>query len=419
MPTPESLLISGILIHKDMQPLYKAHLTSDVLIRNRAELLFIEKNGIPSIAFFKAQFPDFKVLKVNKKDVSLLVERCRDNRIKKELTDNIQKAILGMKSSRGISVVASSLENNLRDINAKFGKSRDSDVLGEFDEILDMYKIREDATNRGTTVGVPFGLSYLDKYLGGMKPSNMITIAARMANFKTWTLLKFGASAVLNDKKVLFISLEMSKEEIAYRLWTLLSHEIAKAVSKKKRKQILLYNDKLLLGAFNSNKVDRILRYMKKRFNASFIVPEIRGKFSIADTAYKIEQHKPDLVIFDYFGLAVGGSGKVENWMEAAGASNKCKEIARTYNIPFIIAAQVNRAGADKLPQLHNIAISDSIGADSDSVLMLMKRGNNDLTIYCAKNRHGQDGWKVMCELDINKGRIEEKFATTDADEDE
>lgn len=417
MATPEALLISGILIHKDLNAVMKANFTSDMLIRHSPEMMFIEKNGIPSVSVFKATFPDFKVYKVTKEDIPLLMNQCRDNRIRLSTARLLKKTSndISLKTASASDIVAH-LEDQARKINMQFGVAKDVDIVGNWDDVFSDFVTRNTKQKAGETIGIPFDFPTMDKYVGGMMPSDMITVAARIGNLKTWMTLRFAASAILADKRVLYVSLEMSKEEISYRLWPMLAYMLTDGTVKDK---LLLHNDKLIAGTENIKRLKRFLSYFKDKVDGSFIVPDIKGKFSIDHLSYKIDQHRPDIVLFDYFGLAVGNKGKVDNWMEAAAASTKCKDIARSYNIPFVLASQVNRAGADRVPQLQHISITDSIGADSDRVLTLQRKRSNLLLLSCAKNRHGQEGWRIYFETDVNMGKIKELRSVIDEEDEE
>ncbi len=418
MSTPEQLLISALLIHKDFSVLLKENFVSDILVRLSPELLFLEKHGIPSISTFKSKFPGFKVLKVNLDDMPLLIKECKSNRIRLELARLIKKTSSSISNgTTDLTNLTYTLEEGARSIGMKYGSSKDVDILEDYETVLNEYRERKRKVDRGESIGIPFGFKTLDEIIGGMMPSDMITVAARMGNLKTWMLIYMAVSALIHDKRVLFISLEMSKDDMAYRVWTVLSRLIQ---SKKIRSKLILPNDSLVKGKTSERKLEILLRYFRDKINGSFHIPEIRGKFAIEHTAYKIEQHHPDVVFFDYFGLAVSSKGRIENWMEASSASNVCKELARTYEIPFVLASQVNRSGADRIPDLAQISITDSIGADSDRVFTLQKKSKDTLLMYCAKNRHGLDGFRVYYDIDLNRGKIRERMrilGTTEEDD--
>lgn len=67
--------------------------------------------------------------------------------------------------------------------------------------------------------GIPTGFSVLDKYMTGLNKSDLILIGARPAMGKTSFALNIARNAaVTSRKKVLFFSLEMSKEQLAQRI---------------------------------------------------------------------------------------------------------------------------------------------------------------------------------------------------------
>jgi hypothetical protein len=100
-----------------------------------------------------------------------------------------------------------------------------------------------------------------------------------------------------------------------------------------------------------------------------------------------------------------------ENWIQAVQTSRMAKHnIARQFNIPFVLNAQANRKGveAQDAPELDHISLTDALGADSDQVLSLRYRAG-DLKMVVKKNRRGRTGDTIKFDLDIDNGIIEER----------
>ena len=74
--------------------------------------------------------------------------------------------------------------------------------------------------HRGQILGIPTGLRQLDALLGGFQPSDLIIVAARPSVGKTSLALNIAQHAAVREgKKVGVFSLEMSKEQLALRLF--------------------------------------------------------------------------------------------------------------------------------------------------------------------------------------------------------
>ena len=67
--------------------------------------------------------------------------------------------------------------------------------------------------------GIPTGFGILDKYITGLNKSDFILIGARPAMGKTSFALNLAQNVAMGaKKKVVFFSLEMTKEQLAERL---------------------------------------------------------------------------------------------------------------------------------------------------------------------------------------------------------
>jgi len=94
-----------------------------------------------------------------------------------------------------------------------------------------------------------------------------------------------------------------------------------------------------------------------------------------------------------------------------AAISNILKETAVQRSIPILAAAQINREGdtmGNKPAKLKNLAQSDALGQDADSVIT-MKQLSKTVAVYSLeKNRSGEGGalWHTMYLP--NEGRFDE-----------
>jgi replicative DNA helicase len=247
--------------------------------------------------------------------------------------------------------------------------------------------------------GLASGFYDLDSLTQGFQKSDLIIIAGRPSMGKT----AFGLNITLNIIKnlklpVLFFSLEMSKEQIMYRL---LSIETSISQSKLKNGN-LSQND--------WTKLNKILKIMSKL--PLFI--DDSNDLSIQDIRSKIktiifEQSQIGLIIIDYLQLMQNLKLKIENRaQELSEVTRTLKNIAREFNIPIIALSQLSRNvenRVDKKPMLADLRESGSIEQDADLVLMLYrsnyynlkqsKTNNLDYSLtelIIAKHRNGPIG---------------------------
>ena len=92
-------------------------------------------------------------------------------------------------------------------------------------------RIEKASKNKGTVTGIPTGFIDLDYKLSGLQPSDLVLIAARPSMGKTAFVLNIAQYiAFKKDKSVAVFSLEMSKEQLVNRLFSLESQVDAQAL---------------------------------------------------------------------------------------------------------------------------------------------------------------------------------------------
>ena len=213
--------------------------------------------------------------------------------------------------------------------------------------------------------GLPSGFSKLDELTQGFQKSDLIIIAGRPSMGKTALSLNMALNCIkLSRLPILFCSLEMSKEQILYRL---LSSETG-INQMKLRSGKLTQNNWIKL-----NKVMRILSklpfFIDDRSNLS--TQEIRSRIK----TIVLEQNQLGLVIIDYLQLMQGFNGKQTNRVqELSQITRELKGLAREFNIPIIALSQLSRnvdSRIDQRPILSDLRESGSIEQDADLILML------------------------------------------------
>ncbi len=248
-----------------------------------------------------------------------------------------------------------------------------------------------------TLVGLSSGFYDLDLLTQGFQKSDLIIIAGRPSMGKTALGLNIALNIIKESKlPVLFFSLEMSKEQIMYRLLSIEAN-ISQARLKSGK---LDQNDWL--------KLNKIIKIMSK---IPFFIDDTPN-LSIQDIQSKIktilfEQGQIDLVIIDYLQLMQSPKLKMENRVqELSRITRALKNLARQFNIPIIALSQLSRNvenRIDKKPILSDLRESGSIEQDADLVLMLYKNKDfymkqNEIQNYylteliIAKQRNGPLG---------------------------
>lgn len=290
-------------------------------------------------------------------------------------------------------------EKNFFNLRNQIQQSRDKKLFTIEELLIRMFsKLRKKFPKKNYNFDSPYGLESgfkdLDSLIYGFQRSELIIIGARPSVGKTAFALNILTSIAKTYKlPVLFMSLEMSKEQLMYRL---LSTEAE--VSSMKIKTNNMTKEEL-------NKVDEA----KKTLSSLDIFIDDRSNISAQAIRMQLkkillEKQKMGIVIVDYLQLMEDSNYKNGNRIfELSIITKSLKSIAKEFNVPVIAISQLSRnieTRVNKRPLLSDLRDSGSIEQDSDLVLMLFrenyynsKKQHEDLTeIIIAKNRNGSTG---------------------------
>lgn len=257
-----------------------------------------------------------------------------------------------------------------------------------------MNRIEIASKNRGVITGIPTGFIDLDYRTAGMQPSDLILVAARPSMGKTAFVLNIAQYVAFKQNKTAAIfSLEMSKEQLVNRLFSL--------ESKVDSQHIRTGNlsdaewEKLIESAGIIGKSNLIIDD-----TPGISISELRSKCR----KYKLE-HNLELVIIDYLQLMSGsGSGRSDSrQQEISDISRSLKALARELSVPVIALSQLSRAveqRPDHRPMLSDLRESGAIEQDADVVMFIYRDDyyNKDTDmkgvaeIIIAKQRNGPIG---------------------------
>ena len=271
--------------------------------------------------------------------------------------------------------------------------------LGEYTPIRQVVlnaldRIERAAKNKGNVTGVPTGFNDLDYKWSGLQPSDLVLVAARPSMGKTAFVLNIAQYvAFKKEKGVAIFSLEMSKEQLVNRLFSLESQVDSQAIRTGNLKDSDW--EKLIEGAGIIGKSNLIIDD-----TPGISVSELRSKCR----KYKLE-HDIQLVIIDYLQLMTGSVGRhsESRQQEISEISRSLKALARELNVPVVALSQLSRAvegRPDKRPMLSDLRESGAIEQDADVVMFIYRDEyyNKDTEykkqaeIIIAKQRNGPVG---------------------------
>jgi replicative DNA helicase len=263
------------------------------------------------------------------------------------------------------------------------------------DVIKDSFQMIEHLYDKKETVtGVPSGFKALDEMTTGLQKSDLIIIGGRPSMGKTAFSLNIAqhVGVDLNEPVAVF-SLEMSKEQLAFRM---LCSE-AMVDSNNIRKGFIRKDDwhKLTSAA---GKLAQSPIFIDD--SSAISVLEMRAKAR----RLKVE-HGLSLIIVDYLQLMRGRGNAERREQEISEISRSLKGLAKELRVPVIALSQLNRGvetrTGNKKPTLADLRESGAIEQDADVIIFLYRdevynKDSNDnkgkAEIIIAKQRNGPTG---------------------------
>ena len=233
------------------------------------------------------------------------------------------------------------------------------------DEVMD--EIQKNNDRNGELAGLPTGFPELDDVLGGLRPGQMIIVAARPGMGKSTLAMDFCRNIAIKERKpVAFFSLEMNRTELVMRV---LSAE----------SDVFLNN--LIKGGMREQQFQRIARTMDRIGDAPLIVddsPNLTMTEIRAKARRLRQQENIEMIVIDYLQLLTSGGRSTESrQQEVSDFSRSIKLLAKELNIPIIAIAQLNRnpeTREDKKPQVSDLRESGSLEQDADVILLIHRK---------------------------------------------
>ena len=233
------------------------------------------------------------------------------------------------------------------------------------------------------------GFFELDALTDGLHKGELTIIGARPATGKTTFALQIAERIAGYNKSVMFVSLEMSEEQI-----------IQKILAKKAR----VNSRKIRNGDLTGEELDNI--YIKCGEISDlplFLYTKLKSIQQIEIEARKLKNKgKIDLLIIDYLQLVKNLGNFRSREQEVADISRTLKLLSLELEIPIIALCQLNRNASKNEPTLADIRESGSIEQDADNVIFLYQEDveDNKVTIDLQKQRAGNTG---KLKLKFNK----------------
>jgi replicative DNA helicase len=247
----------------------------------------------------------------------------------------------------------------------------------------------EQIEQSGQCAGLQTGIKTLDYILGGFGDKKFYLLAGRPGMGKSALALQIAYNIAKRGQAVLFFALEMSKEDIAARLTSLVSGIPYESFNRPANGNL----NKIIEAA---DQVARLPIIVDD--TPALTVANIRSR------AQKITISEPiELIIIDHGGIVMPERMAGNKYAEQSQIADGFMALPKQLDCPVLSLLQLSRtleSRADKRPLMHDLRDSGKWEEDADSILFLYRdEVYNPDTEYphlgevnAAKNRGGKRG---------------------------
>lgn len=236
----------------------------------------------------------------------------------------------------------------------------------------------------GEVKKIETGFKGIDNVIGGLRIPAVSIIGALPSTGKTSFALNIVNKQLLDCKKTVVFSLEMSCDMIYERLACIFNEMDYNVFNTRKFSN----TDINTLNSFQ-----KMLSYMEL-----YVFDDI---YDIETQALICSQLKPEFVFVDYVQKVTSNEKKESRRAEVEYISSKYKQMANKLNCHIMLLSQLTR-GSDSTPTMRNLKESGALEADGDYIMLLNrpyvydktvgKYNPSDTTLMVDKNKFGGTG---------------------------
>jgi replicative DNA helicase len=295
---------------------------------------------------------------------ALLLEAIRSVKEKagiRKLMDLFIEGLRSVKETPDLSLLVEKTSQKLYEIALKHQTSQFYHAKEVANSVLEFIDQRRKAERLIT--GLPSGFLDLDRLTAGFQPSDLVVVAARPGMGKSSFMLSMALHIASEEKvPVAIFSLEMSKEQLMLRMFSMLSG-------------VPLQN--IRQGYVSDEDWERIVKASLEISSRDLYIDDSPSLSTteLRIRSRKLKQEKGVKVIFvDYLQLLRTPYRHATRQEEVAEISRNLKALAKELEVPVIALAQLSRQvehRSDKRPQLADLRESGQIEQDADLIIFI------------------------------------------------
>jgi replicative DNA helicase len=298
---------------------------------------------------------------------------------KRQMQTLLNESVTKIKDAENIDI---DIEKVIKELN----KIEDREIKEESlkEQIIDTLDMIEKNMKNKNDYSLYTGMLDLDQLTCGLHNEELTIIGARPGMGKTTFALQIADYIAKKKIPVMFISLEMSEEQI-----------ITKLIAKDTR----INSTKMRLGTLTDQEAVKVYEAGAELEEKSlYITSNLRTIQQIEVEARKLKNKKNiGLIIIDYIQLIKSSQKFNLREQEVADITRTLKLLTLELKIPIIGLCQLNRNATRQEPMLSDLRESGAIEQDADNVIFIYQEEETDaaapvVTIKLAKQRAGSTG---------------------------
>lgn len=367
MSNAEALLLSKVISTQTFDEVAKASLKAE-FFHPPWDGVFLwvlnhwqTHSAVPTERLFRTTFGSLDLDDASGETFSGLIEEVRQAHARERLTEAVTEAAHGLHQG-DLNDVQTVLSDALRVAQAESTPVRYVDISATATDRYDLYKkLAEDRDKDPLHGGIPTGFDGLDQITFGLRPQQLITIVGEAKKGKSLLTLLVARAAHRHGVVPMYISFEMSAQELASR-----NDAIAAKVP---------YGN-VLTGNLTKNELAAIRRQLvlSKNQKPFIIVEDTSSLTTVGSLAGLVHEHRPDVLFVDGVYMMDDEHGEPKGSPRAlTNITRGLKRLAQRYDIPLVATTQVlswkigNKS--TRTVTADAIGYSSSFVQDSDIVL--------------------------------------------------
>ena len=372
--SPESRLISRVLYRpKELDDLELRGFDPEVLPLPYAvafaEIIRVRQkhNEMPSVPHLQKVSPGVQILdKCPAKKATLYWDQVYRSRWRGELTGRLIQLNQLLPSDTPaealkLDLITEKATEIFSEMSAKY--AFDSGRPATLNELVSLVRRDYEKLEAGEAVGVPIPFEFLQAELVGWKVGRIYVVAGRPKTGKSWFALICAAHAMVKGTKVLFVSLEMTQEELSKRMACLLGgisyNRVVKGkLDAKERKKYFA-----VLKDIQEGEIGKMIKIVGP---GQAKTPEAIGALAKTFGAA--------LVVVDAFYHGMEHQKGDQGWEQIRSLMRRYRSVSLTSSAAWMLTTQFNRQQKGRgSATLQNLAFGDAIGMDANGMVYLVR----------------------------------------------